>query len=316
MKICIVDCNHGFWEPEKEEAERLSQELKKNIQVVYQNCTQDNLVERCQQADIIAVQRLKIDGRTVAQLPNCKVVVRLGVGLDNIVVNDLQDRGIKVISFPSFCTEEVANHTLSLILFAYRRLDVIIRYKSKISTIWGRPVLLQNIRKAAETTIGIVGLGRIGAEVIKRLKTCGFNAIGHDPYINEIDIKRVSLEELFATSDIVSIHCSLTDETRNMVDSDLLQLMKRDSVLINTARGDIVNSKDLQLALDDKVRMAYVDVFDPEPIDEESLKIDNLYITPHIAFYSWDSLDYLKREFVRQSVKAFLAVQSGTSSST
>ncbi len=305
--ICVADCNHGFFTPEYEEAERLANSLKMPISVQYKNCTQFNLISRCAGADVLVVQRLQLDGKTLDKIPTCKVVVRLGVGLDNINVDEMQSRGIRVINFPSFCIEEVANHATAFILSSYRRLDHI--YKADIPRLWGRgDDLLRGTRKASETVVGILGFGRIGTSVSARLKVCGFHVMAHDPYVDiseaEAGVDQVSIEDLFMHSDIVSIHCSLTDETRGLVNKNLLKLMSPGSAIINTARGPVVNSSDLNDALEEgQLRSAHVDVYDPEPIDP-SLLDQNLYITSHVAFYSWDSLDYLKREWVKKSVEA------------
>ncbi len=303
--ISIADCNHGFWEPEEEECKFLSQDGK-HVHVVYQDCTQDNLAEKCMGSDIIAVQRLSLDKDVISRVPTCKVVVRLGVGIDNICVADMENLGVKVVYFPDFCTEEVANHALSLILSSYRRLNSIQEYQSKLSkSTWGRPDLLESVRSAPNTTVGILGYGRIGRQVAKRLEVCGFNIIVCDPYVSD-SIASSSLKELFTISDIVTIHCSLTEETKDMISYDIMSRMKMGSVLVNTARGGVVNYRDLKLLLDSShIRMAYVDVFDPEPADRKSLSHKNLYVTPHIAFYSLDSLDYLKRNFVKKSVEVF-----------
>lgn len=306
MLISIADCNHGFWEPEEEECNYLTLEKDIDINVTYQDCTQDNIVDKCAGSDIIAVQRLILNKDNIGKIPTCRVVVRLGVGIDNINIHDMEKLGVKVVYFPGFCTEEVANHALALILSSYRRLNTIQKYQTKLDNdTWGRNILMDGVKSAPNTTIGILGYGRIGTQVVKRLRICGFNVIICDPYVNSFDVKYY-IKELFIQSDIVSIHCSLTDETSNMVNYNVMSCMKRGSSIVNTARGRIVNSDDLKLLLDEgHLRMAYVDVFDPEPANIEALKHDNLYITPHVSFYSLNSLDYLKREFIKQSVRTF-----------
>ncbi len=308
--ISIADCNHGFFEPENEECDLISQSGI-DVRVIYQNCNQNNIVDKCQGSDIIAVQRLFLNKDVLSQIPSCKVVVRLGVGLDNINIDDMKELGIRVVYFPGFCTEEVANHALSMIMSLYRRLHIIRDHQQELDeSLWGRPILLDGVKCARETTVGVLGVGRIGTEVIKRLRVCGFKVIACDPYVHVKGIDFVDINTLFIKSDIVTIHCALTDETRNMVNYELIRKMKKGSYLVNTARGGIVVSEDLLHALSDNhLRSAYVDVYNPEPADCQSLLHKNLYVTPHISFYSRDSLDWLKRELVRKSVKAFYDMQ-------
>lgn len=304
--MSIADCNHGFFTPEHEECESLAQS-RINVQLQCFDCSQDDFVRKCQDSDIIAVQRLVVNRDNMSQIPSCKVVTRMGVGLDNINLEDMNALGIKVVYFPDFCTQEVANHALAMILSLYRRLPFIRESQRDLDgSLWGKPILLDGVESAARTTIGVLGAGRIGLEVIRRLEVCGFNVIAHDPYIRHESLTLVPLNDLFSCSDIVTIHCSLTDETKHMVDYPLMKSMKPGSCLINTARGEVIASEDLLKVLSENhLRSAYIDVCDPEPADAKLLSHNRLYVTPHIAFYSWGSLDSLKRDMIKKSVKAF-----------
>lgn len=303
MLISIADCNFGQYNIDIDEANRISQERGINIDVVYQNCSQNNIVEKCRGSDVLAVQRLYVDGDLVDQIPGLKLVVRLGTGIDNVCLPDMESRNIPVLYFPGCWNEEVANHATAMILSMYRNLTSIDRLMSLNS--WGKPESLYEVRQAQDTTIGILGYGRIGSAVAKRMKCCGFNVIAHDPYVFDFDdAQSCEMNELFESSDILSIHCPLTEETHGMVDQFLLARMKRNSMLVNTARGDIVNKNDLIHALKTGIlKSAYVDVWEPEPPDaQEICDIHNLYITPHIAYYSQEALERLKRRFIRESV--------------
>lgn len=315
MKICIVDCNHGSVDIERVEAERLSKQYSICIEIQYTNSSQENIVRDCQGSDIIITQRREINGLIIDQIPTCKVVVRYGVGLDNINVPDMQKRGVKVINFPTFCTEEVANHTLALIMFLYRKLNVI-QSSNDLAEYWGKPDLLSDLQNATNTTIGIIGLGRIGSAVCKRLLVCGFDVVVYDPYVDDNYMKSfpvrkaLSLRHLFEDSDIISVHCPLTEETEGMVNLPLMKKMTN-GYIVNTARGKIVHRSDLLFALRMHIlRAAFIDVCDPEPADYFLQSCPNLYLTPHVAFYSRQSLDNLKRQVIIQSVEAFLDMQS------
>lgn len=311
ITISIADCNHGFWDPEYEECHRIAIEKNISINLKIHNCKQNEIIEKCQGSDIIAVQRLQLNGDIIREVPSCKVIVRLGVGLDNIDLSTIGS-AIKVIYFPGFCTDEVANHTLALILSIYRRLWTIYQDKQHLSEYWGKSTWLHGVRKANLTTIGILGFGRIGRALAARLLPCGFRVLGCDPYVDSNDfgvrnVKKCSIDELLSTSDILSINCALTKETNGMIDDKLISKMKHGSSIVNTARGQIINTSSLEKYLrDGKIKFACVDVCDPEPISAGLMNVPNLYVTPHIAFYSWDSLDWLKRQFIQQSVSAVL----------
>ena len=213
---------------------------------------------------------------------------------------------IDVVNFPKFCTEEVADHATALIMFLYRRLDILFSCDS-LNDYWGKPDLMDGLRSAKNTTIGIVGIGNIGSSVAKRLLSYGFNVIAYDPYVDCFEgVNMVSMERVFSTSDILSIHCPLNKETDGMVNLKNIINMKKDASIVNTSRGGVVNQLDLEKALkENTIRAACIDVCDPEPPNKSSYKIKNLYITPHVAFYSRESLCSLKSGVISESVSRF-----------
>lgn len=311
LNIVIADCNHGFFKPEKEEGLRLG------VSVDYIKCSQDDLVEKCKDADVIIVQRLKITGEIIDRLPKCKVVTRYGVGLDNIDCVALAKRRIGVVNFPGFCTVEVANHAVAAILFFHRRFDVLFSGQITSPSRWGMPV--EGVKSANDTVVGILGFGRIGSQVGLRLKSCGFKIHVHDPYINRQHviahgIKPVSIDQIFSHSDVVTLHVPLTHETKGLVDKGFLNLMRKESCLINTSRGEIINTHDLiQSTSEGKIRKVFIDVCDPEPPSPAILENSSIYVTPHCAFYSSRSLDFLKRNVIIKSVEKYHDMQSNTS---
>ncbi len=304
MIISIVDCNHGSFTYEQEEVANLSRDICLR--------TPDQPLDK--NTDIVIVQRTQVDGAFVDALPRCKVVVRYGVGLDNIDLDAMRDRSISVVNFPDFCTDEVATHAVGLILYLHRRFDQVHMYREDLPIHWGRSTLLKGAQSNSMTTIGIVGLGRIGSRVGHFLRNMGFDVMSYDPYvgIGHLMNRAMSLDELIRRSDIVSIHAPLTDETKGMIDSEMIRKMKPGGCLVNTARGEIVDMQDLAHELRyGHIRAACIDVSDPEPVDKMLLKIPNLFITPHCAFYSAQSLERLKRGVIVESVRAY-DMQSST----
>jgi len=218
--ICIADCNHGFFEPEIEESRRHGAKL-----IVLKNCDQHSLGEKARHADILIVQRLQVDSLVLDQLHSCTVVTRYGVGLDNVDCSEAVARGIKVVNFPTFCTEEVANHAIASIMFCYRQFDVIFNDPDGLQKKWGSPAHMK-IDSAHYTTVGVLGAGRIGKMVVSRLLACGFNTIYHDPFLSRQELNFLSKQGAMHVDDfnsflrqcsILTIHTPLTYITNGLL---------------------------------------------------------------------------------------------------
>ena len=257
-------------------------------------------------ADALVVwHEAAIDQPFIDRLKRCKAIVRAGVGFDHIDLQAAARAGIPVCNTPDYGTSEVADHALALLLALTRgitayhehlRLDPVANYD------FTRAPLVRRIRG---TTMGIVGLGRIGTATALRAKAFGMRVIAYDPYLPSgteiaVGVERTgSLEALLATSDVVSLHAPLTAETRGMIDKAALKAMKRNAILINTARGAIVDTAALiaGLAAGD-IAGAGIDVLPQEPpqsddpvalcyadLDRSGVK-DRLIVTPHAAWSS------------------------------
>ena len=276
-----------------------------------------DLLPQIYDSDAIVVQRFNVDGDFIDKLPLCKIVTRYGVGVDNINLEDMALRGVKVLNFPGFCTNEVADHTVSMILFLYRKLDILFKLSSEITEKWGNNEYVYPIKSVSDFTIGIVGFGRIGQAVLKRLKSFSFNVLVYDPYISadillEYSVFTTDLYNLFERSDIVTLHTPLTNETKGMINETLFCRMNSNSCIINTSRGSVVNSEHLLSALKNKkIRACCIDVFDPEPPLKEIFGVNNLYISNHCAFYSEKSLDLLKKSVILESKKLYESTRIG-----
>jgi D-3-phosphoglycerate dehydrogenase len=297
-KVVIVDCNHGYFEPELKTAHEYDVNL-----VILANKSYDysEILKHCFDADAIIVQRFPVDKQFITNLSKCKVVARYGVGLDNIDLHSLQN--IECVYFPGFCTAEVATHASAAILWLYRNIDCLVDSKHELPSIWGRPILFPSLNAPASTIVGIVGLGRIGKRVSRIMNACGFHVIACDPYLKlsdfaEYNVCPVDKDTLFEESNIISLHLPLTSETKHFVSSREFDMMQDGSVLVNTARGLIVDKVALFSALKGPLRAAFVDVCDPEPPGTEWLNIPNLHVTNHCAFYSKQALHSLKSEII------------------
>jgi D-3-phosphoglycerate dehydrogenase len=249
------------------------------------------------------------DASVLGCLPTLRVIARTGVGLDSIDLEAATRSGVVVTRTVGALEETVADHALALMLAAVRRVvenDALVRRggwdRAGALTPWG----------LHGTCAGIVGLGRIGSAVARRLRGFGCVVLGADPYVESLPgVELVTLDELFRRAQIVSLHVPLTAETRGLVDADRFGAMRPDAVLVNTSRGDVVDEAALIDALSTgRLRAAALDVFAEEPpTTERLLELPNLVLSPHIAGLTEESL----RELMLQAATSALDVLAGRS---
>lgn len=255
-------------------------------------------------ADAILNTYLPLDAAAIARLTKCRIIARYGIGIDNLDLAAASGRGIVVTNVPDYSIEEVATHALALILASVRRVslaDATVR-EGGWSIDRFRP-----IRRLSTLTVGLVGFGRIGRKIVRPLEAFGARIVAYDPYLTPGDDipPLLSLDELLATSDIVSLHLPLTPETRGMIDDTAVAKMKPGAVLINTSRGPLVELDAVTTALrDGRLGGAGLDVFDTEPLDPARVEgVPNLIVTPHMAYYSEEALAESQRKAATQVIK-------------
>lgn len=242
-----------------------------------------------------------------------KVIARYGIGVDNIAVDVATGRDVVVTNVPDYCAEEVAEHALALLLACARRLaryDRAVRCGSWNSEI-GMPLY-----RVHGKTLGIVGFGQIGRRVAEKAQALGLHVLAHSPHLAEREARAagcraVSLPELLRDSDFVSLHLPLTPESAQMFDREQFRLMKPGAIFINTSRGGLVESAALADVLQSgHIAAAGIDVLPQEPPDPSDalLRQENLIVTPHVAFYSEESL----AELQTRTAQAVAHVLSGT----
>ena len=230
-----------------------------------------------------------------AALPDLRVIVRYGVGLDNIDVAFATEQGIPVANVPDYCFIDVAEHTMALLLAQSHKVAGFDRdVRSGTWSIQSRVPL----NRLTERRLGLIGFGQIARQVVPRAKAFGMDVVAFSRSLTDEDAEAVGarcveLDELIESSDFISLHCPLTEETRNLIDSDALNRMKSTAFLINTSRGEVVDEAALADALESgEIAGAALDVRSQEPPDMPDRLIDlpNIIHTPHAAFYSSDSL--------------------------
>lgn len=241
------------------------------------------------EADAVITQFAPINAEVIASMKSARVIVRYGIGVDNVDLDAARDRGIAVCNVPDYCVDEVADHTLAFILSTTRQVvpNTLLIREGK----WGLATALEQMRTLRDQTVGIVGFGRIGREVAARLAPFKCRRLVSDAFIPAEIVKDngcepVSLDTLLAESDIVSLHCPSTAETRKLLNAESIGKMKTGSVVINLARGDLIDTASLVAALESgRVASAAIDVCDPEPIPvEHPLRtFPNVITASHIA---------------------------------
>lgn len=259
-------------------------------------------------AAILAGSGPKFDREVLAQLAACRAIVRYGVGTETIDLAAATELGIAVANVPEYCVEEVATHTLALILACARKL--LAGYQDAVAGRW-QVVGVRPLFSTENQMLGLVGMGRIGQAVARKARAFGFQILVFDPYVTaaslqELGVSRVDLDELLSRSDVVSLHAPDTAETHHIIDAAALKQMKATAFLINASRGGLVDESALVIALDKgQIAGAALDVFENEPVsaDHPLLKSERCLVTPHMAWYTEESIERMRRLACREVVR-------------
>jgi D-3-phosphoglycerate dehydrogenase len=254
------------------------------------------------EADAIMTNWVDVRAEVIDAASKCRIISRLGIGLDCIDVQHATARGIPVTNVPDYCLIEVAEHTIALLLALARKLHVFLAgaRAGRYDLSAGFP-----LRRIQGQTLGIVGLGNTGREVAKRALALGLRVVAtnrsrRDPILG---VPFVELVELLRESDFVSLHLPLNKDTRHLIGASQLAQMKQSAFLLNTARGGLIDHAALAAALAQyAIAGAALDVQDPEPpnLSQPPWNDPRVIVTPHAAFYSNESVDELRRRASRQ----------------
>lgn len=251
--------------------------------------------------DAVITQFSPINAQVIAAMRKARVIVRYGIGVDNVDLQAARERGIPVCNVPDYCINEVADHTLAFILALTRQ--VIPNCLGVRGGRWALGTPLAEMRTLRELTVGVVGFGRIGREVVRRLRPFGGVVRVFDPAVNRQEIESVgarsasTLEELLQQSDILTLHCPSTPQTRRMLGTESLAKMKRGALVVNLARGDLIDTPALVTALQSgHLAGAALDVCDPEPIPpgHPLLQLPNVIVAAHVASTSVRAVQTLR----------------------
>jgi D-3-phosphoglycerate dehydrogenase len=269
--------------------------------VVHQCKSVAQLLPLVVDADAVITQFSPVTAEVIAVMKNARVIVRYGIGVDNVDLQAAKEHGIPVCNVPEYCINEVADHTLALILAATRQ--VVPHCLRVRNGQWGLATPLTEMKALRDLAIGVVGFGRIGRQVVRRLVPFGAAIRVFDPAVTPKEIESAgaaaatSLEELLPHSDLLTLHCPSTAQTRRMLNEQRIASMKRGSILVNVSRGDLVDTRALVAALQSgHLAGVALDVSDPEPIpaDHPLLRMPNVIVSPHIASTSVRAVQTLR----------------------
>jgi len=274
----------------------------------YQIKNSKDIIDKVRGCDGIITCYALIGREVIETLEKCKIIARYGIGVDNIDLDAASRKKIYVTNVPDYCIEEVSDHTIALILALVRKIKILEGGVYKWDLNIARP-----IKRVSELTLGIIGFGKIARAVAKKARAFSFRVIAYDRYVDDegvyssIGVKKVEFEYLLSESDVITIHVPLTDETRHLISTGEFNLMKKRPFIVNTARGGIIDERALIKALnEDKVSGAGLDVLEDVPPSEDNplLKMKNVVITPHAAFYSEGSIEEMERRAAEEVVRA------------
>lgn len=305
MKIVLLEdlgCSSGLMQANAEKLQKMGHEFK----IFAKTADLDTLKNEVQDADVIMLANMPLPAEVLTAAPRARFIDVAFTGVDHIPVAEARKRGIAISNASGYADEAVAELCISLMIQVLRQLG-----EAEDRTRTGGTKAGLSARLIQGKTVGLIGAGAIGRRLARILKAFGAIVIAHnrrevkDPNID----KSVSLDELLTTSDIVSLHTPLTPETKGMIGAKELAKMKPDAILINTARGQVVDNSALAEALNKgEISGAGLDVFDmepPLPLDYPLLHAKNAVVTPHLAFYSEESLER-RAEIVFDNLYAWL----------
>lgn len=283
--------------------------LSSDVQV-YDDSTNEELIERIQGARVVVTKELPVGADLLSQFPDTvKLIVEAGTGYNNINLDAAKERGITVCNIPAYSTERVAHTVIMMILNFASTMQKQIGMLAKGDRSNFTQHLQVSHTEVNGKTLGVVGAGHIGMEVIKVAKALGMNILVHTrtPKADGDGIRYVSLDELLENSDYITLHCPLNDQTKHIINKEAIGKMKPSAVIVNTGRGPLINEADLCEALAAKrIAGAGLDVQEVEPPAEDSplYTLDNVIITPHMG---WKGLETRQRlvGIIRDNVQAF-----------
>jgi D-3-phosphoglycerate dehydrogenase len=292
--VAVTDSVFPSLDPAKAALARVDPDIR-----IAKSASADDILSVARDADAILVTYAKLPGELLRQLTRCKVIGRFGLGVDNIDIKTAAELGITVTYVPDYCMQEVSDHAMALILALARKVPLSNALVQ--GGRWEMPAVAP-LRRLAGQVLGLIGFGNIPRAVAPKAKAFGLDVIAHDPYVAPgvlaaAGVAGVSFDDLLARSDFISVHAPLLPAIRGLLNAAAFAKMKPGVLIVNTARGPLIDEPALIAALDaGRIGGAALDVVATEPLAKDSalLHRDNVILTPHTAFYSVEALEELQ----------------------
>ena len=292
--VVVTDSPFPSLDPARKALEEANAEV-----VQAPSSSEEDIIKAAENADAILVTYAKLNENILRSLKKCKAIGRFGIGVDNIDLVVAGELGISVNYVPDYCLDEVSDQAMAMIISMARKIPQ--SNKLVQSGRWEMPAVVPMYRLRGKT-VGLIGFGNIPRLMTPKAQAFGFNVIASDPYapkelFEKYGVESVSMDELYERSDFTSVHAPLLPETKGLVNKDAFKKMKDTAIIVNTARGPLINEKDLIEALDmNEIGGAGLDVVETEPLPKNSPLIgrDNVILAPHTAFYSVEALEELQ----------------------
>ena len=281
------------------------------VELIARQCkTEADLIDLCADADAVITQFARVNTNVVSAMRKARAIVRYGIGVDNVDLDAARARGIPVCNVPDYCIDEVADQTLAFILATTRQ--VVTHANHLRAGKWGLVTQLAGMKALRDLTVGVVGFGRIGREVVRRLISFKCAALVFDPMVPVVEIEKlgaqaVSFDELLKNAEVLTLHCPSTPQTRRLMNRDTFAKLKPGAIFINVSRGDLADPDALTAALQSgHLGGAALDVFDPEPIpaDHPIRALPNVILAPHIASCSMTAVKKLRESVANLALAA------------
>lgn len=301
MKVVITDYEYQNVEKERKILEAAGIELE-----ACQCRTEQALIDACRDADGVIVQYCTITGQVIRAMAHCRVIIKYGIGVNNIDVDAATEKGIYVCNVPDYGVDEVSNHAIAMMLALSRGLKRLNGSLTQGSWGYGSVVPLHRM---AGATLGLVGLGRIPSLVAGKMAGFGLNILAYDPFARpetaeKLGVRLVDFDTMVERSDYISIHCPLTPQTQGMFRAETFRRMKPTAILVNTARGAVIRQEELvEALLAGEIAGAGLDVYEQEPLSQDSplLHMPNVICTPHCAWYTEEAVTAVQEKAAQEA---------------
>lgn len=302
VKVVITDYQYDNIDAERRIIGEAGFELKD-----YQVKDPEGLIPLVKDADAIVTQYSDVSRRVIEQLDHCKMIIKYGIGVNNIDTEAATERGIYVCNVPDYGVEEVSDHAVTMMLALGKKMKIL--EKAFREGDWGYSSTMP-LYRLCDCTLGLVGFGRIPQLVAKKMGGIGLRILAYDPFIDQekaaaLGVTPTDLDTILRESDFISVHVPLNESTRHLIGEEGFRKMKKTAFVVNTARGGVIDEKALvEALLAGQIAGAGVDVYEEEPVkpDNPLLHMDNVIATPHCAWYSETAITALQRKVAEEVV--------------